>query len=459
MLFLEYPKSTSRIIAAYVVWLPISRVFQHGGFEGCGNYSYRSTVGNAKGSGSARREREVRSTSLRQKRRRQLELIIKNDHQPSPVDTVGPSYRAVELFSGCGGLAYGFCQVGIYPEVMIEFNLGAIRTLEYNVAHGMFPVSDWCPLHSDVRDIDWSPFRGQIAVVAGGPPCQPFSIAGRHRGNTDDRDMWPEAIRAVRDVRPKAFLFENVRGLLRENFSNYFKNIIIALANAGDGYQVSHAKVNAADYGAAQQRHRVIVAGICRSMEPMLEFPVPSHSRERLLWDQWVTGDYWLNHDIAFPSNDETLTLLDKAVVMRLRREGVTPQTRPWRTVRDAIKGLGEPSGVRGHVLRNGAKAYQRHTGSPLDSPAKTLKAGTHGVPGGENMLRADDGAVRYFTIREAARLQGLPDNFEFPGTWSESMRQLGNAVPTELAAAFGSWLSASLNSDDQKSLTALTGD
>ena len=86
------------------------------------------------------------------------------------------------------------------------------------------------------------------------------------------------------------------------------------------------------------------------------------------------------------------------------------------------------------HRLQSGAKSYVGHTGSPLDLPAKTLKAGDHGVPGGENMLVNPDGSVRYFTVRESARLQTFPDGFYFHGSWTETMRQLGNAVPVLLA-------------------------
>jgi DNA (cytosine-5)-methyltransferase 1 len=111
----------------------------------------------------------------------------------------------------------------------------------------------------------------------------------------------------------------------------------------------------------------------------------------------------------------------------------------PWRTVRDALSDLPDPAKgglveVPNHVFVDGARRYKGHTGSSLDEPAKTLKAGGHGVPGGENMLALDDGTVRYFTVREAARLQTFPDNFVFCGTWTENMRQLGNAVPVMLA-------------------------
>ena len=111
-----------------------------------------------------------------------------------------------------------------------------------------------------------------------------------------------------------------------------------------------------------------------------------------------------------------------------------------WQTVRNAIIDLPDPelfpskrTQFQDHRLQPGARSYPGHTGSPLDEPAKTLKAGVHGVPGGENMLRRPDGSVRYFTIRESARLQTFPDKMVFHGSWSETMRQLGNAVPVKL--------------------------
>jgi DNA (cytosine-5)-methyltransferase 1 len=137
----------------------------------------------------------------------------------------------------------------------------------------------------------------------------------------------------------------------------------------------------------------------------------------------------------------------DLALAKRLRANGDPPAEQPWRTVRDAIAGLGEPNGKNWHVLQPGARAYPGHTGSVLDEPAKALKAGDHGVPGGENMMVLDNSGVRYFTVREAARLQGLPDEWSFATSWTESMRQIGNAVPVQLSEAIGDWMADTLRS------------
>jgi DNA (cytosine-5)-methyltransferase 1 len=361
--------------------------------------------------------------------------------------------KSVELFSGCGGLALGLARAGFEHELLVERNEDAVRTLALNRRRGVEHVRDWPVTPKDVQSIDWSQFRGAVDLVAGGPPCQPFSIGGKHRGHQDDRDMWPEALRAVREVWPSLFLFENVRGLARPAFTDYLHWIRAAFAHASiepkkkerffehfarlekakrPSYDVLVLKVNAADFGAPQKRLRVIIAGVRQDLGTQFEAPDPTHSHARLLWDQRVTEEYWSRHRMRRPVNTpkvESGTL------------GIAPVGLPWVTVRDALRGVGVPNGRANHVFQDGARAYIGHTGSLLDEPAKALKAGDHGVPGGENMMVRDDGSVRYFTVREAARLQGLPDDYRFDCAWSESMRQLGNAVPAQLSEALGQWL------------------
>lgn len=375
------------------------------------------------------------------------------------------SGASVELFSGCGGLAMGMSLAGFEHKLLVEWNDEAYATVRHNQERRVRHVREWPYEHGDVRGIDWTRFRGTVDVVAGGPPCQPFSVGGKANGSNDERDMWPEAIRAVREVGPKAFLFENVRGLLRPAFADYVNWIAAYLSNPElkrkrseshmdhlarldraakrAAYEVKVVPVNAADYGSPQKRNRVVFAGIRTDLGAPLDFPKPTHSQERLVWDKWVSGEYWKRHGLTRPA-DAIIPNHEERILERLRNGLCAPTTKAWVTCRDAFLGLGEP-GTRpdllNHGFQDGARVYPGHTGSPIDEPAKALKAGVHGVPGGENMLAREDGSVRYFSMREAARLQGMPDDFEFPRSWTESMRQLGNAVPVALAKALGDWL------------------
>jgi DNA (cytosine-5)-methyltransferase 1 len=339
---------------------------------------------------------------------------------------------------------------------MAEWNDGAVETVLHNVRKGIEHVGSWPMRQTDVREIDWSKV-GELDLVSGGPPCQPFAIGGLKAGDADARDMWPEAIRAIREARPRAFVFENVRNLAGPKFRSYLDWILASLQRpselrrAGEArqdhldrmsrsrkrpeYKVCWQVVNAADYGAAQIRHRVIIFGI---REDLNFQPLPmkaTHTRASLEWDQW-DGVYWKRHKLPKPRVIE----LRPSAMSRGFPGLPTPamMNRPWVTVRDAMAGLGRPDGRNAHVFRDGARSYKGHTGSPLDLPSKALKAGDHGVPGGENMISYPDGSVRYLTTREAARLVGLPDEYGFPGSWTESMRQLGNAVPVPLAEAAG---------------------
>lgn len=372
--------------------------------------------------------------------------------------------KSLELFAGAGGLAMGFELAGFEAAAVIEWNKWACETIRENQENGFPLVQGWRLHEGDVRDFDWEGLPDAIDLVSGGPPCQPFSLGGKHRAHGDRRDMFPAAVEFVRRLRPRAFVFENVKGLTRSSFANYYQYILAQLefpeiarradedwedhrrrlqtaksarGDVGGGliYNVQATLVNAADYGVPQRRERVFIVGFRADLGVKWSFPRPTHGFDALLHDQWVSGDYWRRHGMAAPP--VTGKLADR--VRALRASLLPLELKPWKTVRDAICDLPDPRdaggvAIRDHRYQPGAKPYAGHTGSPLDMPAKTLKAGDHGVPGGENMMVRDDGSVRYFTARESARLQTFPDGYKLHGTWSEAMRQIGNAVPVMLA-------------------------
>ena len=375
-----------------------------------------------------------------------------------------PDMRSVELFAGAGGLALGCGLAGFRPAITVEWDRWACDTIRENKASGHSLVADWRVHEGDVRKVDWAGID-DVTLVAGGPPCQPFSMGGKAKAHLDHRDMFPATAEVIRALRPKAFLVENVKGLTRSTFANYFAYIQLRLEHPenvraeGEDWpdhlarlQAEHTTasatalrynlvttvVNAADYGVPQTRHRVFFIGFRDDLNADFSFPAPTHSYNALLHSQWVTEEYWDRHRVA-RSRRPAPFAKDSRRIAALRAEGADGLLKPWRTVRDALVGLSEPTtrpakGVLNHVLQPGARSYEGHTGSPLDLPAKALKAGDHGVPGGENMLRRVDGSVRYFTVRESARIQTFPDDYELHGSWTEAMRQLGNAVPVELA-------------------------
>lgn len=372
-------------------------------------------------------------------------------------------------------------RAGFRHQLAVEVDRRACATLLANVASdvdaGTLLLQDsndlWPLVEGDIRKVDFTPLEGKADVVAGGVPCQPWSLGGVHRGFDDSRNMWPELFRCVREVRPRAVIAENVKGLLRPSFRPYYdyilrelaapfeqriegeewfdhdKRLVKALKTDGvdptERYDVHFRLVNAADYGVPQQRWRVFVVAFRRDLGlGGWKFPKSTHSESALLHEQ-MSGEYWADHDIA-----------PRAPGADLTRAGLPPDDglARWQTLRDAIGDLPEPIGYKvdhpswlHHVGWPGARIYAGHTPNELDRPAKTVKAGVHGVPGGESVLRKDDGAIRYLTVREVARIMTFPDNWWLAGPRGEQMRQLGNAVPVELGLVMANAVAKALRS------------
>lgn len=382
--------------------------------------------------------------------------------------------KSLEIFSGAGGLAKGLEQAGFAHAAFVEFNKLACMSLRNNFN----PEKVFC---GDIKDFDFDTLSG-IDIVAGGPPCQPFSNGGKHKAHNDSRDMFPYAIRAIEHLSPKAFIFENVKGLLRSTFSEYFQYILLRLtypgfelgnidtwedhlallrklekiAYTGIKYNVHFKLLNAANYGVPQTRERVVIVGTRADLEVDWKYPDETHSEERLLWDMDVSGEYWKRHGISPPiSTKGGNTQHHKVALIKSQSQMFEPAKLPWQTIRDALADVPDPQahhGIPDHLYRDGARTYPGHTGSYIDWPSKTIKAGGHGVPGGENMIRFENDTVRYLTVYEAKRIQTFPDDFEIKGAWGEAMRQIGNAVPVQLASIIGHHLWGTLNQNFAKS-------
>ncbi len=401
-------------------------------------------------------------------------MASKGTNANAPRRGVGTS---IELFTGGGGLALAMHRVGFCHLVAVELERRACATLRANRARNYsskarHPASlraKWPLIEGDIHDVDFTPWLGEVDIVAGGVPCQPWSLGGVHKGYDDPRNLWPELFRCVREARPRAIIAENVKGLLRTSFKPYYDYILRELAapfetrvngedwrdhdkrlikaikangtDPTERYDVYYKLVNAADYGVPQSRWRVFVVAFRKDLGLTdWSFPQPTHS-ELALWHTQDSGEYWEEHRIA-PRLEMVREVLP-----------VHDGKQRWRTLRDAIRGLPEPVGDYiehpdwlHHVGWPGAREYAGHTPNDLDRPAKTVKAGVHGVPGGESVLRRDDGSIRYMTVRETARVMTFPDNWRLAGPRGEQMRQLGNAVPVDLGIAIAQSVAEALS-------------
>jgi len=384
--------------------------------------------------------------------------------------------RSVELFAGAGGLALGVSQAGFQHEAVVEWDHDACETIRANQMINLKHVRDWKLEEANVRTFNFNAIPEDIDLLAAGVPCQPWSIGGKHRGFEDDRNLFPDTIKAVLALKPKAILIENVKGLTRQSFHNYFTYIqymlefpeiarrenedwidhrrcletyVMSRGKKGYGglrYNVVPEVVNAAKYGVPQKRERVFIVCFRSDIKADWSFPKETHCEELLLASQWIGGEYWDRHEVAKKNRPPK----PPGVERRVANGELFENRLPWVTVRDALREFPDPLSSEAkkfanHIFQPGARPYTGHTGSPLDEPAKTLKAGDHGVPGGENMIAFPSGDVRYFTVREAAAIQTFPKRFVFNSSWSENMRQIGNAVPVQLAKTLADSIATTL--------------
>ena len=354
--------------------------------------------------------------------------------------------NSVEIFAGGGGMALGMRRAGFHHEALIEWWAPAAKVLRHNADRDSDLWTSDHVIEDDVRRVT----RGlaglsPVHLVAGGPPCQPFSLAGAGAGDSDERNMFPAALDVVRTLMPEYVVFENVPGLTRPSFAPYLDYVRdqlrrpevrprenelwnehharIRSSTVQDLYRVYQEEIDAADLGVAQSRKRIFLVAIRADVAGAGSWPgiTRTHSRDVLLHEQWVSGTYWERHALIRPGSPGRI----KTQIERIKKTGIPTDMRPWRTLRDLLLDVPDPAvdiapeDWPNHTAIPGARTYPRHNGSPLDMPSKAIKAGVHGVGGGEGMMRELDGTVRYLSIREAALVQGFPREYEFPGVRS----------------------------------------
>ncbi|TBF35241.1 DNA (cytosine-5-)-methyltransferase [Rhizobium leguminosarum] len=325
-----------------------------------------------------------------------------------PVSELPPRHyrmRTVELCAGAGGMALGLERAGFEHVALVELNPKAAATLRKN-------RPDWQVIEDDVRKIDFTRFRkDNIDLVAGGLPCTPFSSVGERQGKNDEADLLMEGVRAVREIAPKAFIFENVEGLLHSKHSDHVASLLRKLSKAG--YATSINRINTRDFGLAQDRSRILIIGIRKDLAGSFRMP---------------------------PKFPHKATNIGLAIGDLIAEKG-------WSGARGWIKMMEErPSYDRwGNFLQTGALSdtLRRYQGSPQQGEARRAQRnGLSYAPPAKAAPTDDDarkaGFVPGLTPRMRARLQGFPDDWQFVGGISSVVDQIGNAVAPRMAQAVG---------------------
>lgn len=324
----------------------------------------------------------------------------------------------LDLFSGAGGLSLGLTQSGFTPVVAVEIDRYACET--YASLH---PATDL--LEADIRQVGLRRLRGEVAVVAGGPPCQPFSTGGLRRGGEDPRDGFPEFLRALDEVQPDGVLIENVAGLGRGRTASYLRALVAELMKRG--FRVSWATLPATDYGVPQRRERVFIVG---TRGRPFEFPAPTHGPGREC--PWVPAGSVLS--IEEPFGDP-----NPSIVTYARKPDLRPS--PYDGL--LFNGGGRPINLSVPARTILASAGGNKTPF-IDTLEIVPRYHAHLMAGGRPRRGRVKGARR-ITVAESAALQTFPRKARFAGPRSAQYTLVGNAVPPRLAEAIGGALHETL--------------
>jgi len=336
-------------------------------------------------------------------------------------------FTTIELFAGAGGLALGIERAGFQTLGLIEFDKEASDTLKKN-------RPAWRVIHDDIANISCMELeeyfaikKGELDLLSGGAPCQAFSYAGKRLGLEDARGtlFYHYAI-FLEKLQPKMFLFENVKGLLTHDHGKTYKTMLTIFTNAG--YTIHKKVLNAWDYGVAQKRERLITIGIRNDLLKTIEFQFPEPQEHKPVLRE-VLYDVPVSAGVQY---GETKKKIFEMV----------PPGGYWRDIdpaiaKDFMKSCWDMEGGRTGILRR----------MSMDEPSLAVLTS----PSQKQTERCHPLEARPFTVRENARCQSFPDNWEFCGNISAQYKQVGNAVPVNLAYAIGVEIKKSLEQGTKK--------
>jgi len=325
-------------------------------------------------------------------------------------------YTAIELFAGAGGLALGLEQAGFEVIGLVEKNRDAAETLKYN-------RPNWNVLCTDIQDISESDLeerfsikKGELTLLSGGAPCQSFSTIGKRLGLDDVRGtMFYHYGTFLRKLSPKAFVFENVKGLRNHDHKRTYSTMLNIFEDCG--YTITQQVLNAWDYGAAQRRERFITIGIRNDLLPKCTYSFPApYAYKPVIRD--------IKLDINPPATECARYSTIKQQLFEMVPAGGCWKDLPEEIVKPYMKLCWYMPGGKTGILRRFS----------LDEPCFTVMT----TPSSKQTDRCHPIETRPFSYRENARLQTFPDDWEFCGSLSSKYRQVGNAVPVSLAREIG---------------------
>lgn len=299
--------------------------------------------------------------------------------------------KSIEICAGAGGQALGLEMAGFKHIALVEYEKTYCETLKKN-------RPEWNIICEDVKNFSGKPYRNKIDLLAGGVPCPPFSVAGKQLGSDDERDLFPEALRLIEEINPKAVMLENVRGFLDPTFKDYRESILKRIDELG--YNVQIKLLNASDYGVPQLRPRIVIVGIRKDVQGKFSYPLPTSEKVKTVGE----------------------TLLD------LMKKNQWQNANEWAKQASTIA----------PTIVGGSKKH----GGPDLGPIRARKAwaqlGVDGKGIANEAPEKDFEGMPRLTPRMIARIQGFPDTWNFGDKKTAACRMIGNAFPPPVAKAVG---------------------